>query len=96
MLIVDDEGKLSGIFSERDALMKLNAQSPRLRKKPIGDFATMSPATIEASAKIAFALNRMDVGGYRHLPVMDADGHAVNVISIRDLLGYLTARAGTP
>ena len=94
VLIVDQQGKLTGIFSERDALMKLNAQSTQLRDKPIRDFATSDPETIEADAKIAFALHRMHVGGYRHLPVLDGDGKPISVISIRDLLAYLTERSG--
>ncbi len=92
LLVIDREGKLAGIFSERDALMKLNAQVADYRDRPIGEFATRDPATIDSNAKVAFALNRMHVGGYRHLPVLDSDGRPVTVISIRELLRYLTKR----
>jgi CBS domain-containing protein len=41
--------------------------------------------------KIAFAIHRMNVGGYRHIPILE-DGRPVGVISIRDILAYLTQR----
>lgn len=83
--------KLVGIFSERDALMKLNTDAPRLMDRPIGEFMTPNPVTLEVSDKIAFALHKMNVGGYRHVPIL-FDGKLVGVISIRDILRYLTER----
>ena len=42
-----------------------------------------------ATDKLAFALLKMDVGGYRHLPVVK-DGKPAGVISVRDLLRHIT------
>ena len=52
---------------------------------------TADPVTLETSDKIAFALHKMNVGGYRHLPIL-FDGKLAGVISIRDILRYLTER----
>ena len=41
--------------------------------------------------KIAFALHKMNVGGYRHIPIL-FQGKLVGVISIRDILRYLSER----
>lgn len=93
-VMVVDKGKLVGIFSERDALMKINTDAPRVMNRPISQFMTADPATLETSDKIAFALQNMNVGGYRHVPIL-FQGNLVGVISIRDILRYLTERIAT-
>ena len=90
-VMVVDEGKLVGIFSERDALMKINVDAPKLMNKPISQFMTTDPVTLETNDKIAFALHKMNLGGYRHVPIL-FQGDLVGVISIRDILRYLTDR----
>ena len=52
---------------------------------------TPNPETLRVQDKIAFALHRMNVGGFRHVPVTDG-GKLAGVISIRDILAYLTAQ----
>jgi CBS domain-containing protein len=89
--MVVDRGELVGIFSERDALMKLNVDAVTFFNRPISQFMTPNPVTLETSDKIAFALQKMNVGGYRHLPVL-FNGKLAGVISIRDILRYLTER----
>ena len=91
-IVVDDEEKVVGIFSERDALLKLNTEYAQLKDHPISEFMTKDPETLQASAKIAFAVQRMDLGGYRHVPIVDADKRLQAVISVRDILSYLTDR----
>ena len=90
VMIVEGD-KLTGIFSERDALMKINTDAPRMMDRPISQFMTPSPVTLEANDKIAFALHKMNIGGYRHIPILFS-GKLVGVISIRDILRYLTER----
>lgn len=89
VLLVNDAGTLAGIFTERDALMRLNVDAAARHSLPIEQFMTPNPATIPAGAKIAFGLQQMNMGGYRHLPVLEGD-RPVSVISIRDMLKYLT------
>lgn len=90
-VMIVDQGKLLGIFSERDALMKLNTDAPKFLKRPISQFMTADPVTLETNDKIAYALHKMNVGGYRHVPIL-FDGKLAGVISIRDILRYLTER----
>ena len=90
-VMVLDKGKLAGIFSERDALMKLNTDAPKFLKRPISQFMTPDPVTLETNDKIAYALHKMNVGGYRHIPIL-FEGKLAGVISIRDILRYLTER----
>jgi CBS domain-containing protein len=56
----------------------------------VEEFMTPNPQTLTPDAKIAFAIQRMDQGGYRHLPIVDAQGTPIGVISVRDILAYLT------
>jgi CBS domain-containing protein len=90
-VMVLDKGKLAGIFSERDALMKLNMDASKFFKRPISQFMTPDPVTLETNDKIAYALHKMNVGGYRHIPIL-FEGKLAGVISIRDILRYLTER----
>ncbi|MGD9636256.1 MAG: CBS domain-containing protein [Pirellulales bacterium] len=90
-VMVVDHGQLVGIFSERDALMKLNVDAAKSFNKPISQFMTQRPVTLETNDKIAFALHKMNLGGYRHIPIL-FQGQLAGVISIRDILRYLTER----
>jgi len=94
-VLVVDGGKPVGIFSERDALLKLNTEAAALSDRPISEFMTANPETLEGSAKIAFAVQRMDLGGYRHLPVVSSDNQLQGIISVRAILNYLTDRMPT-
>lgn len=88
-VIVERDDKVLGIFSERDALDRLNVDFARLADRPVSQFMTPSPETVDSDARIAFAVHKMDVGGYRHLPVM-SEGRLSGVISVRDVLRYVT------
>ncbi|MEN1681308.1 MAG: CBS domain-containing protein [Planctomycetota bacterium] len=94
VLVVDSAkpDQLAGIFSERDALMRLDPESSHWRTEPIERYMTPNPSTVPADAKIAFALHKMNHGAYRHLPLMEGD-RAVSILTVRDVLQYLTHRA---
>ncbi|HYO23497.1 MAG TPA: CBS domain-containing protein [Lacipirellulaceae bacterium] len=91
MMVVEGD-RLLGIFSERDAMMRLNVDAARLADRPVSELMTIDPATLRTRDKIAFALHRMNVGGFRHVPILDEEDRLVGVISIRDILRYLTSR----
>lgn len=92
VVVVDGQQRLLGIFTERDALMRLNVDAKKLADRPISSVMTVSPATLRMRDKIAFALHRMHVGGYRHVPILDDQDRLAGVISIRGILAYLTER----
>src|SRR5207244_3000205 len=85
LLVVDDASKLVGIFSERDLLTKVAGIHEPYVQLPVSQFMTCHPETVAAGDSLAFALHKMDVGGYRHLPVT-RDGRPEGVISARDLM----------
>lgn len=89
LLVADAGGKLLGIFSERDLLVKVAGLRPDWSDQPVRQFMTPDPETVTPDDTLAFALHKMDVGGYRHLPVID-DGRAVGMLSVRDMLRHIT------
>jgi CBS domain-containing protein len=80
---------LIGIFSERDVLMKLGARVHEHADQPIRHYMTPAPEKLTADDTIAFALNRMSVGDFRHIPI-EAGERPEGIISVRDLLAYVT------
>jgi CBS domain-containing protein len=89
VLIVAESGKLLGIFSERDLLTKVAHPSVDHTTRPVQEFMTANPQTVRPTDSLAFVLHQMDVGGYRHLPVLQ-DGQALRMISVRDMLRHMT------
>jgi CBS domain-containing protein len=88
-VLIVEQDKTAGIFSERDALMRLGSNYAALTSRPIRDFMTSNPETVNLTDRIAFALHKMDLGGYRHIPVLE-EGRVVGVISVRDILRYIS------
>ncbi len=87
-VLVEDNGKLAGIFTERDVLTRVIFRNNNNAMK-VEAVMTRNPETLQASASIAFALNMMSVGGYRHIPVVDRAGRPVGVVSVKDLVNFL-------
>lgn len=91
LIVVDeDKGTLTGIVTERDVLNKISENLPL--ERPVSEFMTPSPTAIEPDDSIAYALHTMDLGGYRHLPIVDAEGTPIGIISVRDILRFLCIR----
>jgi CBS domain-containing protein len=89
VLVVDQE-RLQGVFSERDVLTRIGIRAHELANHPISEFATPDPYKLDTNAKIAYAVRMMDLGGYRHVPILDGEGRPSGIISVRDILRYLT------
>jgi CBS domain-containing protein len=86
-VLVQRAGKLVGIFTERDVLTRVifrNANATMTVEAAM----TKDPETLEEDQTIACALNKMSVGGYRHIPVVRR-GKPVGVVSIRNLVDFL-------
>lgn len=92
VVVVSEDEKPLGVFTERDALLKLNTRATELGDRPVSEFMTPNPQTLALTAKIAFAVQRMDQGGFRHVPLVDDTGCVTGVISVRDILRYFTEK----
>jgi len=87
-LLVVDKKKLVGIVTERDILLKVALQKIDRSTTPISSLVKVKPEMIMDSATIGFAINKLSLGGFRHLPVDCGDGPA-GFISIKHILGYI-------
>lgn len=84
VLVVAD-GRLAGIFTERDVLSRVVARGLDPNDTALGTVMTPDPDTVSPDDTAFAALERMASRGYRHLPVVDASGTTVGIVSIRDL-----------
>ena len=76
-----------GIFTERDVLHRLGKEEIDLDDIEIKNVMTPSPEVLKETDSIAFALNMMAMGNFRHVPVRTAEGK-YSVFSVKDALRY--------
>ena len=86
LLLVDDN-RIAGIFTERDALNKVLADGLDADSTRVSLVMVKDPQTIRADKPLGYALQFMADGGFRHVPVVDADGTPLGMVSARDALG---------
>jgi CBS domain-containing protein len=87
-VLVEQGGKAIGIFTERDVLRRV-VLSGCDTSRPVGDVMTRDPETLGPDDGIAFALNKMIVGGYRHVPIVDEGGRPLAVLSLREVVHFI-------
>ena len=90
-VLVVDHGRLVGIFTERDALLKLAGKS--LIGKTIGDVMTRDPVVLREDDTVAVAINKMAVGGFRHIPLV-AWGRPTGIVTARDVFHRISEIVG--
>jgi CBS domain-containing protein len=83
-ILVVDEGRLLGIFTERDLLIRVVAKGKDPARTTLADVMTRDPETIAADAPVAEAIRRMDEGSFRYLPITEGE-KLIGVISAKDL-----------
>jgi len=89
LLVVNADDKLVGILTERDYMVKVVGLADDYARLPLRDYMTAAPETVTPDDPLGSALQKMDGGGYRHLPVVE-DGKPVGLISVRDVIRHLT------
>ena len=93
VLVVDEDQQLVGIITERDLLRHVSGQRAAPTEFKVEQVMTAAPETLRATDPIAFALNLMHLGHFRHLPlcVWDDQGEAypIGIISTRDILEHI-------
>jgi CBS domain-containing protein len=88
-ILVMDEDRLTGIFTERDLVNAVADGRVDLDTAPVVQVMTAQPECLGAHYDLVYAINQMSVGGYRHVPVLDDSGKPVHVISARTVLEHL-------
>ncbi|MEE2659084.1 MAG: CBS domain-containing protein [Candidatus Latescibacterota bacterium] len=90
-LVTDADERLQGIFTERDVMLKV-ADDPGAADAIVDTLMTAPPQTLSDSATVGEALQMMNVGGYRNVPVVDDDGMVVGNLSQPSVIRFLTDR----
>jgi signal-transduction protein with cAMP-binding, CBS, and nucleotidyltransferase domain len=90
-LLVVHDGRLVGIFTDRDAVVK--AADKRLQLYRVADFMTPDPVVLRHEDTLAVAIHKMAVGEFRHIPIVEA-GRPIGVVAAADLFRHLVASLG--
>ena len=85
ILIVDDDGKLAGIVSERDIVRAISSDGREILDNPASSIMTSKVVTCTPQDKVTALMGLMTENRIRHLPVME-DGQIKGVISIGDVV----------
>lgn len=86
--LITDGGRLAGIFTERDVLLKA-VHRPDIWDAPISQHMTAAPTSVDPAAGVAEALHLMNEGHFRDLPVVDADGRILGNLTDNAIVGCL-------
>ena len=91
-VLVTDRGRLVGIFTDRDAVLKI--AGTRTDHRALRDVMTRDPVVLRHDDPIAVAINKMAVGGFRHIPIVDGGGLPTGVVSAKDVFAHIASIIG--
>jgi len=80
--------RVVGLFSERDLVNRALAVRGWAKAK-VERFMTPGPETLAPKDPVAYALNKMSVGRFRHVPLVDEAGRPAGMVTAGDLLDFL-------
>ena len=89
------DGALAGILTERDLLQKVAARGLDLDRCAVKDYMTGVPETAKPDHPLGYAIQRMIVSDLRYLPLIDASGKPVGIVSSRDIIDYMATKFRT-
>ena len=84
VMVVEDD-RLVGIFTERDAVVRVMARGRDARATHLADVMTAPPMTVDPDKTFGYALLMMHENGFRHVPVIE-NGKPVGIVSARNAL----------
>ena len=87
-ILVKEDGRIAGILTERDVLTRVfGAQVDEAR--PVSDFMTKDPHTLSADASLLEAMQAMESGHYRNVPLVEHDGTVVGLLRQQDVIKFI-------
>jgi CBS domain-containing protein len=84
VMVVENE-RLVGIFTERDAVFRVIAQGRDVQTTRLADVMTPAPRTVDPDKTFGYALLMMHENGFRHVPVIE-NGKPIGIVSARNAL----------
>ncbi len=89
VVIVDGEGRLIGIFTERDLLRRVAVPGRDPRRTRLGEVMTPDPESLAPDDLICYAINRLHHAGYRTIPLVDEEHRPIGVMTVHDIVQWL-------
>ena len=86
VIVMDAANRMLGIVTERDLMTRVLAKALDPKATTVADVMTRSPHTVGPDCTVSQAVLIMIERGFRHLPVVDAEGRVLGVFSARDAL----------
>lgn len=90
VLITDDDDRLVGLITERDLCTRVISKNVDPKTARVEQIMTEKPIVLKTDQSLTFALAQMDVGGYRHVPLVDENERPAGVITARRIINYIT------
>ena len=88
-MLITDNNKLKGILTERDILLKVTGKGFDLDIVTVYEFMTEDPEYLSPEDPLAYALNKMHIGGFRHVPIVNDSMCPVGLISISNIISTI-------
>ena len=88
-VIVTRQSKLAGIITERDLLTKIIGVVSDFEHLSVTKAMTPDPVALRGEDPIVYVMHNMQVGGYRHVPIVDENEVPVSIVSIKDVIGFI-------
>ena len=88
LVITDAEGKVEGIFTERDILTRVVAQEVNPAEATVGEYMTEDLVTVPLEISIDEVQQIMTANRVRHLPIIDKERKLAGMLSIGDMLKH--------
>lgn len=89
-VLVTEDDRLVGILTERDVLLKLSDERTDLNAVRVADIMTPDPVVLRLEDSLAVAVNKMAVGGFRHIPLVDQHDRPVGLVSARQVFAHVS------
>lgn len=89
VLVTDAEGRLAGIFTERDVLTRVVGRDADARTTSLSTVMTRDPDALSVRDRVARAVHSMSVAGYRTVPLIDAERRPIGVVTVSDVIRWL-------
>lgn len=88
-VLVEDNGRLVGILTERDLIRRVMGKGLDHSKATVGEHMTGDPEFLQMDDSVAHALNHMYDRGYRHVPIVNEKQQPKGFVSMRDIVNHL-------
>lgn len=88
-MLICEGVEVRGIITERDILQKIVGTNIDLDKSPVSNYMTANPVSVTEDTTVGQVITMMKKGRFRHIVVTDKTKKPVNIVSVKDIVGYI-------